>query len=785
MLAFSWLRKDTPARLRKDEWFKSSAPLTLAEGGSVRALCAADFQAKVLDLESGGSYVGLGCLSWLSNDLSLSGLRIEPARVEGLGRKLWGSQIGEWADKEPIPPNKFTTVTDKYWESNVVQFPRAWPERLTLPVGLGDATSLPAKGKYRLLAMDEAVLSFWLFVEHATNSVKLASDNISKIQAEPEASPGAPEASPRRWDGKTLEQWKERKAHSEAQLQKAAHLQRNVVFSLTVVGQDRLVRALTCREEIDTLREYCGLSGWNRIMVVGQQRDVLRGRGEQHKPEDIANSLKNVVWGPGRQVTSAVAAKCLSIWNRFAGQVDVIETITLGNSLLGGQSPFDEWTKLSIFAGSERPISEIAWAMSSMLHDRVAGKRRENWSREELSKKTSPINIAVLRARAVQGLLAEFADPAVALCSELATARPVMAHTKDALARFKSAHVTFTAYIGQVGADAPWRQALPAWCSVGLGKLMRQLVEGSRDAQLSGHASSPPKGGFAGIGWKELRSGDLEDAVKDIEKRVKEWTDLMRGVSPAFAGGESPQERGGGPAQVKPEAATQASADDKVRSAQEEFAKVAKEIRLAHLAVVPMAGTVLANRAIIESSSVCKKLKAEGAPSVVHVYAVATAWDSKRPADQKRDNRKNRPVPVWKEDLQRFVETVSPLVTAENASSICVLVGRARRPGAGLFVEAGHHAAGQVLEVLNDAQGKDDPRWRVKNVTLRRAAPGVRNVGISAGVSETAFFFFRGAWTAKLKAVSRAHLSGTTIDDHWGLVPDISATFLVPYALQP
>ena len=43
---------------------------------------------------------------------------------------------------------------------------------------------------------------------------------------------------------------------------------------------------------------------------------------------------------------------------------------------------------------------------------------------------------------------------------------------------------------------------------------------------------------------------------------------------------------------------------------------------------------------------------------------------------------------MLKEDFQKFVAMVNELATADNQHYVCALVGRARRQGAGLLVEA-------------------------------------------------------------------------------------------------
>ena len=132
--------------------------------------------------------MALGCLTDVSNELSVVSLKFDAQTIEGLGRKLFGTQNGIWADKLPSLPNDLGIPEDNYWAENTVQFPAAWAEKLTLPIGLLDLSSLPAK--YRLLAGDEGVLAFWKFVEHCERLLKTARE---QLHAEMQKATGATE----------------------------------------------------------------------------------------------------------------------------------------------------------------------------------------------------------------------------------------------------------------------------------------------------------------------------------------------------------------------------------------------------------------------------------------------------------------------------------------------------------------------------------------------------------------------------------------------------------------
>ena len=295
--------------MKKDEWARDS-PLIQSEGGATAALNSEDFQVRKPHMETGGNYIGLGCLGWLSNELSLPGVKVEPARVEGLGRKLWATQRGAFSNCVPILPNAYRAQADGFWIENEVNFPSVWPEKAVLPIAVVDA-SFPSVGKFRLLAMDEVVLSFWLFVNHLME----AAEQTSKLLQDA--------------GGESPELQKKADAQQE-QLAKARKLARNVVFSIVLIKSedDRLTRSLSCREQLETFREFCGLSGWQKVTIVGQRRDQLRERKLAHKPEDLAKSLADVQWGPGRAITGAVASKILGLWNRVGHVPALVNVIT-------------------------------------------------------------------------------------------------------------------------------------------------------------------------------------------------------------------------------------------------------------------------------------------------------------------------------------------------------------------------------------------------------------------------------------------------------------------------
>ena len=98
-------------------------------------------------------------------------------------------------------------------------------------------------------------------------------------------------------------------------LQKARQLARTVPSAIYFCESEQIAldMALSKREEVGTLREFCGLTGWQRIVVVGMKRGGLRIAGHPCGPADVAKALSQVKWGPGREVSAAAAEKIIPI----------------------------------------------------------------------------------------------------------------------------------------------------------------------------------------------------------------------------------------------------------------------------------------------------------------------------------------------------------------------------------------------------------------------------------------------------------------------------------------
>ena len=92
---------------------------------------------------------------------------------------------------------------------------------------------------------------------------------------------------------------------------------------------------------------------------------------------------------------------------------------------------------------------------------------------------------------------------------------------------------------------------------------------------------------------------------------------------------------------------------------------------------------------------------------------------------------------MLKEDFHKFVAMVNELVTETNQHYVCVLVGRARRQGSGLLVEAGVSAEQQVLSAFVSQR---ENRWRAERFQSCLAGESKASTGVS-GVSKESMFF--------------------------------------------
>ena len=140
------------------------------------------------------------------------------------------------------------------------------------------------------------------------------------------------------------------------------------------------------------------------------------------------------------------------------------------------------------------------------------------------------------------------------------------------------------------------------------------------------------------------------------------------------------------------------------KKAREELGGLALESRTAYLSIALLPDSVLAIMRNIESSAAYKRASGGNQRHrVVFLYAVGASWDQKR-MKCKYDKRSATSIPLWKEDFQQFVNTINPLITAENEIYVVICPGSAKRAGAGLAVMAGLAIETQILDIFRKAE---------------------------------------------------------------------------------
>jgi hypothetical protein len=77
------------------------------------------------------------------------------------------------------------------------------------------------------------------------------------------------------------------------------------------------------------------------------------------------------------------------------------------------------------------------------------------------------------------------------------------------------------------------------------------------------------------------------------------------------------------------------------------------------------------------------QVSVEGSGRIAYLYACPLAWDMRRPSEGMQDKRLYRPLPIFRADLEKFLQSVHSLVTPSSEAYIVVMIGRSKRQGAG------------------------------------------------------------------------------------------------------
>ena len=131
------------------------------------------------------------------------------------------------------------------------------------------------------------------------------------------------------------------------------------------------------------------------------------------------------------------------------------------------------------------------------------------------------------------------------------------------------------------------------------------------------------------------------------------------------------------------------------------------------------------------------------------------------------------------------MDTVNPLITAENENYAVVFPGAAKRIGAGLAVMAGLAIETQMLDIFRKSENAKS--WRVNRIVQAydRAA-GLKERGIFGRSQQAALFLYRGTWPNKMAGETRDNFGGTVSEDIWYNVPrfDPDSVVTLPYAIM-
>jgi hypothetical protein len=712
MLAFAWLRKGSGGATQRAEWAKD-IPLTTSEGGSVDELTSEKFLGAAELLRDGGKLVGLITLLSISNDFSYPGIKFQSTRLEFVGRKFFttnrppalaGSQGLMSKDQGSMIP-----ITDKFYETSDPAFPKSWPG--TMPIVVRDLTRPPPK--WKLLATDEMVAAFWKIVDFTVRGIQHYKDRCS-TEAQ---------------DSPNLKVLQDKLNLYITELAAARKLARNitteVVFAPT--DQEALDLSLSYRERLDDMAEFLGLTGWNRIVVIGGRRDALRAAGLPSSATDVAKALEKVSWASGKDVTRDTASKCLTIWDRLANLPDAIEVVMNAQAYYGRSSPYEDWTKLSVIISACRSNAELIWVMQTILAERVHGKRNDNYANAELQKKGSPLQVMMMRKKLVDGILATFFQTSIDSLGTLVSSRPELKPELEALKECRNTFGTVTLYYKQGRAHQPDQTVgsnaeawLPKWVQVTARRVMRAAHEGRKDGVLLGLVVSPPKGGVSAVKYEDIMVvQDMADDIDEIRKTHAVWLAEREGrtviglVDGGPQGSANTDEKKNGDGRAEQPIDT-----DDVLNLRQELAAVAKETRCAHASLLVQPTSAAGCAAAIKATAAWKKSSAGGATQVAtrvcFVYAVGMSWDPRRIEGTNPKKQRRTPVALWREDFTLFMDTMHQLVTAQSENYIAVYPGRAQRQGGGLAVEAGLFVENQLLEVVRSS-GK---AWRIKRAVI-------------------------------------------------------------------
>ena len=229
---------------------------------------------------------------------------------------------------------------------------------------------MPPK-RLQLLALDEFVLAFWKMVDRLEKCERMATRACAD-------------------DTENAEKQK-KLLYFTKMLEQARCLHNNVPICFIYADTDAVSYDLSLRkrEEVEDLREFCGINGWNRVVTIGRKRDVLRRDSAPHSKEDVSAALSHLNWGVGREVTPGAVQAALTMYDKVNPLPGVAALIHDSFGHWGRSSPFEDPTRLNhiLKAGNG---DEMLWVIQTILEETKHGRRSENYSCAELARKVSP-----------------------------------------------------------------------------------------------------------------------------------------------------------------------------------------------------------------------------------------------------------------------------------------------------------------------------------------------------------------------------------------------------------
>ena len=376
MLNVVWLKSGSNGGQLKKDWGKDN-PLTVADGGCLPPFSEAEFKRFEPHFRAGSSMTALGTLGWLSNELSNPRFLMQAEQIEKLARKAFTD--GGGAD----PANSQIGVSPDYYERHSVQFPSSWPEKYVLPIVVRDLSKPPKK--LQLLALDEMVLAFWKMVDRVRGWEGIAQRALAD-------------------DAENVEKQQKLEA-LRSTLYQARHLHNNVPCCFIYADTEAVAYDLSLRkrEEVEDLREFCGINGWNRVLTIGRKRDALRRSNAPHSKDDVSAALAHIRWGAGREVTPGSVQAALTMYDKVNPLPGLAALIHESFGYWGRSSPFEDTTRLNhiLKAGTG---DELVWVTQTIMEEKTHGRRTDNYSCAELARKASPVGVMKLRRLALLGV---------------------------------------------------------------------------------------------------------------------------------------------------------------------------------------------------------------------------------------------------------------------------------------------------------------------------------------------------------------------------------------------